>query len=397
MPPRIKSIDIFRGLTILTMIFVNDLAGVSNIPSWMKHAADGSNAMTFVDVVFPAFLFIVGMSIPLALQRRRDHGATTRQLCWHILSRYLGLLVLGFFMVNMSQLNPALTGMSRSLWSLLFYAGVIAVWVQPETRTGGGHIMRRLIRIAGFAMILLLAIIYRRGDAVSPGWMQPQWWGILGLIGWTYLVCSATYIVFGPNIPAFSALVALAVCSYIGGRAGAFEFLGPVNQVLWIGGHIGGHVSIAGAGMIGGVLFSATSPAQTPGARIRWIIALAIILIIAGCLLFPLYGISKNNATPAWSLFSAGTCCVVFLFLYWLADLRGLSRVFAFSEPAGTNPLLAYILPDIFYSSLALFGISGLWGNMGDGLSGLARSLIFALVVVWLTGRLSAIGMKLRL
>ena len=44
------------------MVFVNDLAGVSDIPAWMKHVAADADSMTFVDVVFPAFLFIVGMA-----------------------------------------------------------------------------------------------------------------------------------------------------------------------------------------------------------------------------------------------------------------------------------------------------------------------------------------------
>ena len=71
---RILSIDIFRGLTILTMVFVNDLASVANIPQWMKHMPADADAMTFVDVVFPAFLFIVGMSIPFAVKNRISKG-----------------------------------------------------------------------------------------------------------------------------------------------------------------------------------------------------------------------------------------------------------------------------------------------------------------------------------
>ena len=54
-------------MTILVMIFVNDLAGVRGAPAWMKHIhPSDADGMTFVDVVFPAFLFIVGTSIPSA-------------------------------------------------------------------------------------------------------------------------------------------------------------------------------------------------------------------------------------------------------------------------------------------------------------------------------------------
>ena len=69
---RIASIDIFRALTMLLMIFVNDLASVKGLPWWTYHIPPGEFGMTYVDVVFPAFLFIVGMAIPLAFQKRRS-------------------------------------------------------------------------------------------------------------------------------------------------------------------------------------------------------------------------------------------------------------------------------------------------------------------------------------
>ena len=97
---RVLSIDAFRGITILVMIFVNELAGVHDIPQWMKHMPRDADAMSFVDVVFPGFLFIVGMSIPFAISLRLKSRASFIQLQQHILFRTLGLLVLGFFMVN---------------------------------------------------------------------------------------------------------------------------------------------------------------------------------------------------------------------------------------------------------------------------------------------------------
>ena len=97
---RIKSIDIIRGLTILTMIFVNDLAGVVNVPAWMEHAKTMHDGMTFVDWVFPGFLFIVGMSIPFSIGRRIEKGETLSSIWKHNLIRVAGLLILGLFMVN---------------------------------------------------------------------------------------------------------------------------------------------------------------------------------------------------------------------------------------------------------------------------------------------------------
>jgi predicted acyltransferase len=78
---RISSIDVFRGLTIFAMIFVNDLAGVRDIPAWMKHVPADQDGMTFVDVVFPAFLFIVGMAIPFAIAKRFKSGYSQSSDC----------------------------------------------------------------------------------------------------------------------------------------------------------------------------------------------------------------------------------------------------------------------------------------------------------------------------
>jgi len=379
------------------MVFVNDLAGVRDIPAWMKHAVEGSNSMTFVDVVFPAFLFIVGMSIPLALQRRRANGVSSAALWAHVLVRFAGLLVLGLFMVNISRLNPELTGMDRHVWSTLFFLGTIAVWSQPGDIQGGKRVAWRLVRIGGVVLILILAAVYRSGDAANPGWMHTQWWGILGLIGWTYLVCSAAFLLIGANIPALTALLGLSVCLYIGDKSGSLAFLGPVSNVLWIGGHIGGHASIALAGMIAGLTFGPSSPASTPKNKILWLTGMAAILAIAGYLLGPLYGISKNSATPAWSLYSAAICCLVFLLLYWVSDLRQRGHWFTIAEPAGANPLLAYLLPDIFYGALAIVGLEHLWGAMGSGFGGILRSIFFSLAIVWLTGHLTRLGLRLKL
>src|SRR3982751_3172539 len=126
---RILSIDAFRGITILVMIFVNELAGVRDIPQWMKHMPADADAMSFVDVVFPAFLFIVGMAIPFAINSRLMKGDSFIQLQQHILFRTLGLLVLGFFLVNVEgDYNEGLMHMSINLWALLFFVAAILIW-----------------------------------------------------------------------------------------------------------------------------------------------------------------------------------------------------------------------------------------------------------------------------
>src|SRR5471030_629514 len=184
-PARITSIDALRGLVMFTMIFVNDLAGAPEniVPPWMKHF-HGKSGMTFVDLVFPAFLFIVGMSIPFALGQRIAAGDGWWPLQRHILARAAGLLVLGVFMVNAEEgYNEQAMHMSIYLWCLLFYACAILVWNVYRMRS---KVLATSLRLCGVAGLALLASLFRGGPHGELH-LAPQWWGILGLIGWAYL------------------------------------------------------------------------------------------------------------------------------------------------------------------------------------------------------------------
>src|ERR1700748_1583378 len=84
---RLLSVDAFRALNMLCMIFINDLSGVRGIPTWMDHAKRMEDSMGFADTIFPAFLFIVGLSIPLAIDRKMKKGESAGAISFHILSR----------------------------------------------------------------------------------------------------------------------------------------------------------------------------------------------------------------------------------------------------------------------------------------------------------------------
>src|SRR5580658_11096866 len=110
-PARVTSIDAARGLVMFTMIFVNDIAGVSHnmVPDWMRHFK-GHSGMTFVDLVFPAFLFIVGMSIPAALGGRLRAGEPVWKTLLHVLTSTFSLLVIGILMVNDESPGQSMSG-----------------------------------------------------------------------------------------------------------------------------------------------------------------------------------------------------------------------------------------------------------------------------------------------
>src|SRR5579862_8527962 len=126
---RVASIDIFRGLTMLVMIFVNDLADVHGLPWWTYHAHAQQDLMTYVDMVFPFFLFIVGMSMPLAIERRLEQNPSQLALWRHIALRSLGLVVLGLILANGDKGDPARMGISQEAWTLLGLMGAILFWL----------------------------------------------------------------------------------------------------------------------------------------------------------------------------------------------------------------------------------------------------------------------------
>jgi predicted acyltransferase len=91
-PVRLPSLDALRGLTIAFMIMVNNPGGDG---AWaeMRHA--DWNGFTATDLVFPTFLFIVGVSIVFSIQARLDRGDSRAKLAWHSLRRAAVLFLLG--------------------------------------------------------------------------------------------------------------------------------------------------------------------------------------------------------------------------------------------------------------------------------------------------------------
>ena len=393
------SVDIFRGLTIFLMVFVNDIAGISHIPNWLKHAEDVGleNTMTIVDLVFPAFLFIMGMSIPLAIESRLSKGTSQLKLFGHIMLRVLGLLLIGVYMVNMEHYQEALTGVSRTLWIFLLFFSVLIIWNQYPKTPKWMNYLGWFFRFIGGLILVYLGSIYLGKANEQIVWMKTYWWGILGLIGWAYLVGCLSYLVFRKNILAQCGVLALLVLLNIGDRAGAHLYLGKITDYIWLAGVIGGHGSLALAGIVLS-LYMSDKQENSIFKNIRgWWLGYAVVLLFSGYLLQPLYGISKNNATPTWCLYSAGICVLVYYFLYWLVDVKKIQSWAGFLKPAGSNPLLAYILPNLVYSSLGLLGITFLHTHFKSGFPGFLRSLGIALFILGLTALLSKLKFKLKL
>ena len=175
---------------MFTMIFVNDFWKVHDVPHWLEHAVYGEDFMGLADIVFPCFLFAVGMSIPYAIERRYAKGFSAESTLGHILSRTFALLVMGAFITNSEfRLSPEAPYPIGVYWFLMAI-GFIGVWNQyPKPASGTQKNLFRAFKIIGVLVLLYLAFTFRN----PQGGVFGAYWGILGSIGWTYLVCAVIY------------------------------------------------------------------------------------------------------------------------------------------------------------------------------------------------------------
>ncbi len=392
---RIVSIDAFRGITFFIMIIVNELAGVVGISPWLKHMPANADAMSFPDIVFPAFLFIVGMSIPFGINHRIAKGENRYSLNLHILQRAFALVVMGFFMVNAEgAYHQASMPLSIQTWSLLSYLGFMLIWGVYQFKQA--YLNQALVAL-GVLILIFLAVIYRAGVDGAQG-MTPQWWGILGLIGWAYLLsCWLYQLCRGKQILLLLALV-LCTLFYVFVHQPALAAAAPTNGFLkflvTLDGHAA-HSAIVLGGLLCSLIFFEESKSRTQTQRFATALAFALVLILAASLLRPEFKISKIYATPSWCFYSAAICIAVFTLLYWLIDLQGMQSWMHAIKPAAINPLVCYLLPFVIEAMLGLTKTASPL-RLAEGNVGILAALLYAAGIMLAVHGLNKINFKLK-
>ena len=390
---RVASIDIIRALTMVLMIFVNDLGTLKNIPLWLEHVKPGVDGIGLADVVFPAFLFIVGLSLPFAVENRRRKGDTEWQLMQHVLVRSFALLVMGVFLVNGETINATGTGIRSYVWYTLSCLSFILIWnIYPKN---ANRYLVIAAKAAGMITLLVLAFIYRGGEDGQLRRFAPQWWGILGLIGWSYFAAGLITIFSKNNLwVILGAWIFFAVLS-MAGKAGYIPSDGIISYIpsAILGGTLTG---LTMGGVLTALLFMHFRKQHAHLKMTLVFVAFAAVLIILSMITRPYWKLAKLGATPAWLFLCSAFTLLAFTAVYWIADVKRKANWFNIIRPAGTDTLLCYLIPYFLYALITATGFRWPEAIITGGV-GLLKSFLLALLCVFITGGLNKVGVRLKL
>jgi predicted acyltransferase len=134
---RLDSVDALRGLTVAAMLLVNDAGDWGHVYAPLEHAR--WHGCTPTDLIFPFFLFIVGVSLSLSLGPRIDGGADAAALRRGVLARALRIVVLGlalhavaYWAMDMRAFRPF--GVLQRIGICFAAAGLLAIHTRPRTQ-----------------------------------------------------------------------------------------------------------------------------------------------------------------------------------------------------------------------------------------------------------------------
>lgn len=329
---RIIAIDVLRGITIASMIMVNN-QGSNTAFHLLKHSA--WNGLTVSDLVFPFFLFIMGMSTYLSL--RKYEFRFTRAAGLKIVRRMLLLFAIGLLLNFLSDID-----------SPLRYMGV----------------MQRLSLCYGLASLIVLTVPHKVVPFIAVA--------LLVIHGALLLGCNGYFN--GPGSIVYDVDAAL---------------LGPAHMY-----HHGevvdpeGFVSTIGA--LAQVLAGFSVMAHVVRHLSR-LIATGIALLSAGLLLAPLLPVNKRVWSPSFVLVTCGLACLLLVALIYIIDRRGHTSWATFFHAFGINPLFMYIVSELIAIGGGAVGAVSLIHDkwIGALLSPCWTSAIYSILFVvlcWLIG-----------
>ncbi len=318
-PERLVALDVFRGLTIAGMLLVNDPGTWSALYPPLEHAP--WNGWTPTDLIFPFFLFIVGITTHLSLRKRQPDKMVPRIIRRGVMIVFVGLLLnaFPFFWWGKIAGNP-----DPSLWQRIAY--------RAEHLRFAGVLQR--IGIAYMAAALLTLRTTRRQQIAIVASILIGYWIVMTLVPVPATGTIGALVLDQPDktLAAWLDRAILGV-NHIWAQSKTWDPEGPLSTIPAVA-----------TVMLG--VFAGRWIAEKRRPLLERIVGLysAGCLAMVGASLWSwVFPINKNLWTSSYVVFTAGFACVVLATCLWIIDvqnIRGWTKPFVIY---GINPLIAFV------------------------------------------------------
>lgn len=313
---RLDSLDAFRGATIAAMLLVNNPGSWSAVYPPLLHAP--WHGWTFTDLIFPAFLWIMGVSLTLSTARRVEAGADRAALLRHIVRRAAILVGLGLFLnafpfglLPAHEFSLATLRWPGVLQRIgLCFAAAGAIFLFTGWR---GQLAWTVALLAGYWALLTLVPVPGHG----AGGLEPQG----NLAGWIDARLLAGHTWSGAPAPGFD-------------PEGLLSTLPAIATVL--------------CGVLAGQALRAAREAARAAAGL---VGAGVVLLAVGAWWGAVFPLNKNLWTSSYSVFMAGWASLLCGICHWAIEVRGWR---------------AWARPFVWYgvNALALFVLAGVVGRL---------------------------------
>ena len=320
---RLLSLDVFRGLTVMGMVVVNNPGDWGHIYPPLEHAE--WNGCTPTDLVFPFFLFIVGVSLTYALAGVKQRDEPQGQTLGRVLRRAAVLVGLGLFLSLYPHFDFSVVRIMGVLQRIgLVYLGCSVIYLKTNWRTQVALLAALLL---GYAALLQLVPVPGFGPAnLEPAtnlgawldrslfteahlWKQSRTWDPEGLLG---------------TLPALGT-----------------GLLG-VLAAQWL-----------------------RRPDTTASVKVRGLVAAGLACVLLGRLWNGWFPINKALWTSSYVLFTGGLALVLLAALYWLCDVRGYQRWATPAVAFGVNAIAVFVGSALLSRTFGLFKLALPGGGVG--------------------------------
>lgn len=312
---RLISLDVFRGFIIASMILVNNPGSWKDVYAPLLHAE--WHGWTFTDIIFPSFLWIVGVAMTLSFSKRLERGDSRGRLIAHVLRRSAILFALGLFLNAFPEFRLGtlrIPGVLQRIAVCYLAAALIYMYARA--------------RVQALAVVVLCAVY----------WLLMTFAPVPGCVPGSFeQACNFAKYVDG-----------LVLSGHMWSQTKTWDPEGIVSTLPAI------------ATVLLGALAARLLRKEMPGASITsWLFFSGNALIVAGLFLSQWMPVNKNLWTVSFTLLMAGVSQSLFAASYWLVDIQGWKRWTAPFAIYGMNAITVYVLSGILADLLNVIRIKG--------------------------------------